>query len=86
MFTEFAYGVTLLAIQVGRAVLTTHRLMWIDSSVSPSQGSSIQLPLSAVHEVHLKASMMLRSPKIRVFVYVDEHSKAAPGRSFVHVL
>lgn len=66
-------------LQVGRATLTSHRLLWTDTTASPEQGSSCQVPLSAVHEVLLKASMMLRSPKIRVFVYVDEHSKPAVG-------
>lgn len=66
-------------LQVGRATLTSHRLLWTDTTASPEQGSSCQVPLSAVHEVQLKASMMLRSPKIRVFVYVDEHSKPAVG-------
>ncbi|DBB08546.1 TPA: hypothetical protein ACH3X3_008685 [Trebouxia sp. C0006] len=71
--------------QVGHAVLTSHRLLWTDKSASPKQGSSCQLPLSSVHEVQLKASMMLRSPKIRVFVYVDEHSKPADKSSSVRI-
>ena len=71
--------VNLAMLQVGRATLTSHRLLWTDTTASPEQGSSCQVPLSAVHEVLLKASMMLRSPKIRVFVYVDEHSKPAVG-------
>ncbi len=53
--------------------------MWTDTSSVPNRGSSCQLPLSAVLEVQLKASMMLRSPKVRVSVYVDEHSKPAAG-------
>ncbi|DBA94712.1 TPA: hypothetical protein ACH3X1_002268 [Trebouxia sp. C0004] len=49
------------------------------------QGSSCQLPLSSVHEVQLKASMVLRSPKIRVSVYMDEHSKPADNTSSVRI-
>ena len=59
--------------------MTSHRFIWADTSAFPRQGCSCQLPLSAVHEVQLKASMMLRSPKLRVHVYLDEHSKPAEG-------
>ncbi|DBA85202.1 TPA: hypothetical protein ACH3X2_005910 [Trebouxia sp. C0005] len=78
-------GESLQELKVGHAVLTSHRLLWTDKSASPNQGSSCQLPLSSVHEVQLKASMMLRSPKIRVFVYVDEHSKPADKSSSVRI-
>ena len=70
-----------LPTQVGCATLTTHRLLWMDTSAFPNPGSSCQLPLSAVSEVQLKASMMLRSPKIRVLTFVDEHGKVAPGEA-----
>ncbi|KAL3160840.1 hypothetical protein ABBQ38_009245 [Trebouxia sp. C0009 RCD-2024] len=63
--------------KMGRAILTSHRLIWADTSAFPRQGCSCQVPLSTVHEVQLKASMMLRSPKLRVHVYLDEHSKPA---------
>lgn len=76
---------SLQELKVGHAVLTSHRLLWTDKSTSPRQGSSCQLPLSSVHEVQLKASMVLRSPKIRVFVYVDEHSKPADKSSSVRI-
>lgn len=60
-------------------MLTSHRLLWVDTSASPNQGNSCQLPLGAVSEVQFKASMLLRSPKIRVITFVDEHGKAASG-------
>lgn len=66
-------------LQVGCVKLTSHRLLWLDTSAFPNQGKSCQLPLSAVSEVQLKASMMLRSPKIRILTFVDEHGKPASG-------
>lgn len=73
-------------LQVGCVILTSHRLLWIDISAAPDQGNSCQLPLSAVSEVQLKASMVLRSPKIRVLTFVDEHGKPASGDATVQLL
>ena len=37
------------------------------------------IPLSAVHRVQLRSSMVLKSPKIRIYVYVGQHGRPAPG-------
>lgn len=75
-----------LSLQVGCVALTSLRLLWIDTSAAPQQGNSCQLPLSAVSEVVLKASMVMRSPKIRVLTFVDEHGKPASGDSLVRLV
>lgn len=74
-------GEVLKEHKVGRATVTTHRLLWLDTAAAPNRGASCQLPLSAVQEVQLKASMMFRSPKIRVMVCVDEHGQPATEKA-----
>ena len=37
------------------------------------------IPLSAVHRIELRSSMVLKSPKIRIYVYVGQHGRPAPG-------
>ncbi len=39
------------------------------------------IPLSAVHKIELRSSMVLKSPKIRIYVYVGQHGRPAPGTS-----
>ena len=39
------------------------------------------IPLSAVHRIELRSSMVLKSPKIRIYVYVGQHGRPAPGMS-----
>ena len=62
-------------------MLTTHRVLWLDSAAAPESGASCMIPLSAVHRIELRSSMVLKSPKIRILVYVGQHGRPAPGMS-----
>lgn len=63
----------------GYAVLTTHRLLWLDAAKAPAAGASCSLPLSAVQHVHSKASHIFGTPKLRVQVFVNEDRKPVEG-------
>ncbi|KAK9803478.1 hypothetical protein WJX73_006449 [Symbiochloris irregularis] len=63
----------------GYAVLTTHRLMWIDSARAPAAGASCGLSLSCVQHVQSKASHIFGTPKLRAQVHVSRDNTPVPG-------
>ena len=75
--------VTQPSLQDGYAVVTTHRLLWIDAAAAPSAGASCSLPLAAVQHVQLKgrmlAKMPLGTPKIHITVRTDTQRRVQKG-------
>lgn len=69
--------------QDGYAVLTTHRLLWIDTAKAPEAGASCCLLLSTVKHVQSKSSHIFGTPKVRLEVHVSHDSKPVPGASFL---
>ncbi|KAK9816797.1 hypothetical protein WJX72_005199 [[Myrmecia] bisecta] len=64
----------------GQVVLTSHRCIWLDCAASPRTGASCAFPLSAVHDVQLRASHVWSSPKVRFFVHLTQDQRPAAGR------
>eukprot|EP00775_Hariotina_reticulata_P005632 gene5632-5871_t len=65
--------------QGGYAVVTSQRLIWIDSAASPAAGRSCHLALDCIHSTrkHVQYGLNLMNPKVRleVKVYVDLSAK-----------
>ena len=70
---------SLLFVQDGFAILTTHRLIWVDAARAPAPGASCFVYLSAVESVQLRASHAWRSPKLRVRVHLDHQGRPTTG-------
>jgi hypothetical protein len=73
----------LYVLQSGYAVVTSHRLLWIDAAATPGPGRSCHLPLDTIHSVQKRVqyTINLINPKVRleVKVFVDRHFKVTPS-------
>lgn len=67
-------------VQDGYVILTTQRLIWIDSLATPHAGRSSQLPLVAVHGSFRKTTFGF-NPKVRleIRVYKSVDNKPIQG-------
>lgn len=74
-------------LQGGYAVVTSHRLLWIDASATPSPGRSCHMPLDSIHsfQKRVQYSLNLMNPKVRVEVklFVDRHFKVTNSKQHV---
>jgi hypothetical protein len=66
-------------MQNGYAVVTSHRVLWIDAGASPAPGRSCCLPLESIHSSskRVQYGLNLMNPKVRLElkVYVDLRSQ-----------
>lgn len=55
----------------GYAVLTSHQLIWVDSSASTLPGRSCSFPLSAVQEAVLHSPLLWAAPRLCIRIHTD---------------
>lgn len=60
-------------------VVTSHRLMWIDSTHESGTSLSCWLPFGAVHSWTYTNPLVGKGPKIKLQVFVTRDDKPAPG-------
>jgi len=65
--------------QDGLAVLTTHRLVWIDQRKAPAAGATCQVHLETINNVELRSSRKWSHSKLRIQVHLDHEGRPASG-------
>jgi len=61
----------------GNALLTTHRLCWLDAAAAPAPGASCALALAAVAGAGIRAKHLFAAPRLCLRVCVDGAGRPA---------
>ena len=71
--------VIFILAQDGFAILTTHRLIWVDAAKAPAAGASCYLSLASVESLEVSATKVWTQNKLRIRVHLDSQRQPLPG-------